>query len=413
MPTSWKTRMAVAAVAVGLAASAAPAGIAVSPLKQDVLVKPGAAATFHVTVANRTRGPDAKPCSAHLAVVDFQVTELGAVLLRPPATVKNSASQWITPTKATVTLKPDQAEKVAFTVKAPYAAVGEYYSAVLVTLDQKRTHGEVEVDYRIASGVFVTIPGRTFPKKAQVLRCELAWLRPADAPPTSPAPETPTIVAILKNTGQARFEASGHVRISNDQGRTVFKAPMTTRRARVLAGDTRQFECVLAKALPHGQYTMRVEFDYQSGWTKAQTRVPLTISADREALLAAAAAGTTAKAAGPAFEVAPKTLAAKVPAGAFRILKLAVKNTGNETLQCRASVADPTGSHNPASWFHLEADTFALPKARTKTLYLAVRVPAEAVGLHKTDLILEIGEHDAMPSRIEVPIALTVKGGTG
>ncbi len=416
MPTSKRTftAAALAAVAVGLAAQAAPAGIAVSPLKQEVLVKPGGAATFHVTVANRGRGSNATPHSARLNVVDFEVTERGAVLLKPPGSAKDSATRWITPSKAAVTLKPGQAEKVAFTVKAPYASAGEYYSAVVVTLEEKRTHGALEVEYRIASGVFVTVPGRTFPKKAKILRCELAWLRPADAPPMVAAVPEPMILAVLENTGRARFEAAGHVRISNKQGRTVFKAPMTTRRASVLAGDTRLFECGLAKVLPCGLYTMRVEFDYQSGWTKARSRVPLMITADQETLLVkAAAAETTGTRAGPPIEVAPKVLAVKVPAGALRVLKLAVRNTGDDMLQCRAVVADPTGSHNPASWFQLGADTFALAKARSKTLHLVVRVPDEAAGVHKTTVILEVGEPDATPLRIEVPIELTVKGGTG
>ncbi len=416
MPTSGRTLMAAAvvAVAVGLAAQAAPAGITVSPLKQDVAVKPGGTATLHVTVANRARTRGAPTHSARLNVVDFEVTERGSVLLRPPGTVADSATQWITPSKAAVTLKPGQAEKVAFTVKAPYASAGEYYSAVVVTLEEKGTHGPLEVEYRIASGVFVTVPGRTFPKKAKILRCELAWLRPAAAPPTAAAVRKPMIQAVLKNTGRARFEASGHVRISNNQGRTVFRAPMTTRRARVLAGDTRLFECGLAKVLPRGLYTMRVEFDYQSGWTKARSRVPLMITADQETLLVkAAAAETTGTRPGPPVEVAPKVLAAKVPAGALRVLKFAVRNTGDDTLQCRAAVADPTGSNNPASWFQLLADTFTLAKARSKTLHLIVRVPEEAAGVHKTTVILEVGEPDATPSRIEVPIELTVKGGTG
>ena len=405
---------AMATAAVGLAARTAPAGITVSPLRQDVAVKPGGTATFHVTVANRARTRGTPPQSARLRVTDFEVTERGAVLLKPPGTVADSATAWITPTHAAVTLQPNQAERIAFKVKAPYSATGEYYAAVVVVLDRKQTHGTLEVEYRIASGVFVTVQGRTFPKKAKVLRCEVGWRTPDDAQPESDAADRPVILAVLKNTGRARFEVSGHVRISNARGRTVFKAPMTTRRPRVLAGDTRLFECPLAKVLPYGMYTMRVEFDHQSGWTKARARVPLMITAEQEALLAkAAAAGGTATVSGPRVEVEPKALAARFPAGTFRVLKVDVTNTGADSLQCRATVADTSGSHNPASWFRLPTDTFTLATAGSKTLHLFVRVPDEAAGHHKTTLILEIDTLDAAPSRIEVPIDLTVQGGTG
>ena len=405
---------AMATAVVGLSARTAPAGVTVSPLKQDVAVKPGGTATFHVTVANRARTRGAPPQSARLRVTDFQVTERGAVLLMPPGTVADSATAWITPAHAAITLKPNQAERVAFKVKAPYTATGEYYSAVVVVLDKKQTHGTLEVEYRIASGVFVTVQGRTFPKKAKVLRCEVGWLRPDDAQPEADAARRPVILAALKNTGRARFEASGHVRISNAQGRTVFKAPMTSRRPRVLAGNTRLFECPLAKVLPCGLYTMRVEFEHQSGWTKARARVPLMITPAQEGLLAkAAAAAATATASGPRVKVEPKALGARLPAGTFRVLKVDVTNTGDDSLQCRATLADAAGSHNPASWFRLLTDTFTLATAGSKTLHLFVRVPDEAAGHHKTTLILEIDTLGAAPSRIEVPIDLTVQGRTG
>jgi len=365
-------------------------------------------------VANRARTRGAPPQSARLRVADFEVTERGAVLLKPPGTAADSAAAWITPTHAAVALQPNEAERIAFTVKAPHTAAGEYYAAVVVVLDTKQTHGTLQVEYRIASGVFVTVQGRSFPKKAKVLRCEVGWRGPDDVLPKSDAAERPVILAVLQNTGRARFEASGHVRISTAQGRTVFKAPMTTRRRRVLAGDTRLFQCPLAKALPCGLYTMRVEFDHQSGWAKARARVPLMITAEQEALLAkAAAAGTAATASGPPVEVEPKRLAAKVPAGTFRVLKVDLTNTGTDSLRCRATVADPSGSHNPASWFRLPTDTFTLATAGSTTLHLFIRVPEEAAGHHETTLILDFDTLGAAPSRIEVPIDLTVQGRTG
>ena len=99
---------AVAAAAVALAARTAPAGITVSPLKQDVTVKPGGTATFHVTVSNRARTRGAPAQSARLRVADFEVSERGAVLLKPPGSAPDSAADWITPTQAAVTLKPNQ-----------------------------------------------------------------------------------------------------------------------------------------------------------------------------------------------------------------------------------------------------------------------------------------------------------------
>jgi len=423
---------AVAGMAVGLLVQTAPAGMVVSPLKQEVTVKPGRTATFYVSLSNRARNPQATPLSAHLEVMDFAVNEAGAVVFKPPGTLKNSASNWITLTKADVTLEPDRGEEIECTINAPYSAAGEYYSAIVVTMGRKsRTASGVHVDFRIASGVFVTVPGRTFPKRARVASCEVVWpgqkgsrnLFPegpegccAEKVPGTFLPEPLKVVAVLQNTGQARFEAAGQVRISNSQGRTVFKGPMTTKRARVLGGDTRRFECVLDKPLPPCEYTVRVEFDYGSQWGKAQARLPLVISAEQSALLAKAAETgppTPGKAPGAAIEVVPKALAAKVPPGGFRSLKLTIKNTGQETVRCKATVVGPADAPSPASWILLTSDTFVLAEARSKNLPLVIIVPSEAAGSYKATLVLEVGEVDGDRQRIEVPIELTVKGGKG
>ena len=238
-------------MAIVLAVQAAPAGIVVSPLKQEVLVKPGRSATFHLTISNNARSKWDKAQSVHLELMDFSVSQSGALAFAPAGSVGNSASKWITLGKSDLTLAPGKGERVVCTIKAPYSAAGEYYSAIMVTLGMKgRTKGGVTVGYRTASGVFVRVAGRTFSKQAKILRCEVLWPKPAAEPTTQPTTTQPAeaaktdpikVVALLKNTGRARFHASGQARITDAKGRIVYRTPMTAKRPRVLAGDTRLF----------------------------------------------------------------------------------------------------------------------------------------------------------------------------
>ena len=67
-------------------------------------------------------------------MMDFSVTEEGGIAFEPAGTAKYSASKWIKLGKSDVKLAPGKGENVECTIKAPYSAAGEYYSAVMVNL---------------------------------------------------------------------------------------------------------------------------------------------------------------------------------------------------------------------------------------------------------------------------------------
>ena len=418
----YRTTVLAAGIGVALCAGSASAGIGVSPLKQEVVVKPGQAGKFYISIANTARNKWDTAQSVHLEVMDFSVSEGGGLIFEPPGTAKHSASKWITLDKSDLTLAPGKGEKVECTVKVPHSAVGEYYSAVMVTLGKKsKVAGGVMVGYRTASGVFLTIAGRTFPPKARITRCEVVWPEPpvvepgAARPPAALKAEPLRVLAVLKNTGRARFEASGKLRITDPKGRIVYRTPMTTKRARILADDTRVFEGVLDKALPQGQYTVKVEMDYQSKWAKAKARLPLTVSAEQAALLAGIAdririAGE-AKTSRSVIEVAPEKLTATIPPGGFWSLKVVVENRGKRAVQGTATVVGEGKTPIPASWMTLGPDKLTLGGGRSRTLLLMVRVPSDAAGLYSGTLIVEGLATDGTKSVRKIPVALTIGAG--
>jgi len=358
----------------------AAGGVAVSPLKQEISLKPGEEGKVSLALAFNNRLPTDGPEKMTLAVMDVLATEEGSLVFGEPGLSKVSASKWVTLGAGEVTLDPGESRALECRIAVPEtAAPGEYYAAVMVTLARPGvTEKGVAVQYRIASGIFVTVLGRTFPKEARIARCELIWPQAGAAHPATqpdapagdaPPPIVPAVQVMLENTGQARFDGSGKVTVLDEQRRIVLVSPMATRRPCIFAGDSRLFETPLAKALPAGKYTLRVEMDYESAWAKARQDMYVTILPEQAALLAQLRQG---QGAGKALvEATPDTLASVVPAGATRSLAVTLKNVSDGEVTCTAGVA---GSSGPG--VAVRPEQFTISKGGKKTV--EVRVESDA-----------------------------------
>ena len=407
------TGLALAGVAAVLAGPA-NAGLGVAPLKQELNVKPGETAKFYIAVINNIRDQGDATQSARLEIMDFEVAEDGGLVFREPSAGPASASAWISLGKSEVTLGPGKDERIECTVKVPYSAAGEYYSAVMVTLGQKvKTETGVGLSLRIASGVFITVAGQTFPRQAKIEKCEFVWPPAASLsdPPKEGRPAWPEATVVLKNAGRSRFEGFGTLELIDANGRPLFRKPLLSKRPLVFGGDSRLFKCTVDKALPAGEYKARVTFDYQSQWAKAYRVAPLTISADQAAMLALRvrdAAPSKAASAQPTIRISPDKLTAKVAAGGNRSLGLSVRNTGQDPLRCTATLVNEEDASIPDGWIAPAAKSFVLERLQSASLPMAVRIPPEATGIHKALLVVEAVGPDGTTTQTRVPVELTV-----
>jgi len=405
-----------ACLVVGVMGSFASAGISVSPLKQEITGKPGETVKFKITVSNNRRAESDTARAVRLEVMDVTVSEDGALSFQGPGSQRNSASNWVSLGAKALTVEPGQSRIVECSLTAPYAAPGEYYSAILVTLEDKgKTDKGVSVTYRIASGLFVTVTGRSFPREAKITRCEVTWPQPTvrtpSAQPASPpaGPEPAKISIVLQNTGQARFDATGRISIADSHSRTVFTAPLTGNRPCVFGGDSRLFEAPLDRPLAVGQYVVRVDMDYQSGWAKAHHQLPLEITPEKAELLKAAQQAARQVKDLP-VQVTPEKLAVAMTAGAFRSLKLALKNNSEDALRCTATRVFEGDRPVGGSWVTIAPEEFELSKSGQKTLELVIRVPVgAALGQHTCTVLIEADPGGADSVHFRVPVELDVK----
>lgn len=399
----------------GPLACPAYAGISVSPLKQEIALKPGESAKCKITVSNNKRSDAETARSVRIQVCDVTVAENGSLLFPPAGATKNSASNWITVEPAELTLEPGESRVVHCLVNAPREAVGEYYSAVMVTiLNKVEAEKALSMTYRIASGVFVTVEGRSFPKQAKITRCEVVWPEPSmdtasTQPASSPAVLPPArIAAVLQNTGRARFDATGEAIIFDSRSRRVFAAPLISARPCVFGGDSRLFEAPLDRPLAAGSYVLNVKMDYESPWTKATLRQPLEVTPEMAETLLAAQKSTTAG--GRRLQPTPDKLSVAVPAGAHRLLKVSLRNPSDAPLRCKARVSADDDTLPAGSNVTVAPAEFTMSPISNKALELTVRLTREAAaGRYRGAVIVEAEREGDQPEEFRIPIEIDLQ----
>ena len=82
------------------------AGIAVSPLKQEISLKPGEQADVYLSLSYNNRLPTDAPQQVSLSLTDVQVSQEGALEFPAPGTVADSAAKWIALATPEVNLDP-------------------------------------------------------------------------------------------------------------------------------------------------------------------------------------------------------------------------------------------------------------------------------------------------------------------
>jgi hypothetical protein len=399
----------------GIGVRSAAAGVAVSPLKQEISLKPGEIGKVVLTLAYNNRLPTDATQKLKLAVVDVQAVDEGSLVFKDPGLLKNSASRWVTLDAGDAMLDPGDSRPVECLIAVPEsAAPGEYYAAVMVTLGTPgRTDKGVLVQYRIASGIFVTVLGRTFPKQARIGRCELIWPSAApaapepaatspvaapDTPPAEASQELPRVRVLLENIGQARFDGSGRLTVLDDQKRIALVSPMVSRRPCVFGGDSRIFEAEITKALAAGKYTMRVEMDYQSTWAKARQDLRVEILPEQAAMLAQLRQRQGDQKS--LLEATPGSLAALVPSGATRSLAVTLKNMSDADVACKVAVGGAG-----ASVVTIRPEQFTIAKGGRKTVEVRVESTAGAdSGPLSALLSVEASQEGGGHSELSIPV---------
>lgn len=288
---------------------------------------------------------------------------------------KISAVKWIKIEKNKLSLLEDQSKDVKFKISIPSNAIpGEYYAVIMVeptsftkAIDKDKPI-QLEMKSRVAIVIILEVPGRTYSKKGEVSGVKVA--------------ETDTLIKIassFKNSGNIHLDVVADATIKSGDGKINFgkfelSAISSPQRAAFIFPDAiRDFEGVLHRQLPAGEYLADVSYDYGYAFNKAHQTLKFTIT--RKNLLKEDKAQF--------LSLNTKDLRLHIPKGGRRTQVITVTNIDYRPLNIQIESEE---------WLKINPDNIVLKSGEVRNLLLNISVPEydesqtkEAIICFKTD----------------------------
>jgi hypothetical protein len=263
-------------VSTGLGAHAAApppgqaSGLSISPLRQELTLKPGQADKIDITLKNITGGP----INAKVSVQDFQsdnITGNPQIITDPNIKSPYSVRGFLIGLD-NVPLALGEQKTFSIPVQAPAnAAPGAYYGLIeyhALPANSGSTSGnnKVALSAAVSQLVFITVPGN-ITDRMQVNAIHVYRDKKGTKEGlffTSPPKE---VGIDLKNLGNGFAKPFGHVGLQNSSGKEIYSYELNggITRALVLPNSSRIFKNELKNIKRPGRYTIVANISYGSG----------------------------------------------------------------------------------------------------------------------------------------------------
>ena len=372
------------------------AGMAVSPMQQWVEVKPGKDAFFSVTITNIDRGFETLPCKVNVEVLDFTVSPQGLISFDKDTKHSRSAADWISFDASKFVLEPGEFREMKGKVSAPSGADGDYWAAIMVSLDNPKKQGKgINVNLRTASGIFVHVERRRNTERASVTDVNVILPefvpnenlaeKPDEEGEASQEEQSLKINAELKNDGLVAFLAKGKAFLYGENWRQAASISLYTNRRQILPGHTRCFTGVMAQPLPAGKYKLRVIFETESNYGRKTTK-DIEFSVSQK--LASQWAGNFTFDDIQTLKIEPQELKLTLTGGRFTAANFMVANQCLSTVSIRCRLET---KELPEGWLELESTDFTLNPNTRHNMVCRVRIPPDAEqGQYNGIILIEV-----------------------
>lgn len=247
-----KRYSAALAIVIGLALSGIPQagysdglGVDVSPAKLELQMQPGTNYNIPVSIHNST----ASDTHIQASMVDFGVASNGNYQIDRVGSRAYSLMKYASINPREFDLPASTTQQVRLSVSLPPAQglSGEYAGIVFFQTRPIRRSGVVAFSARIATKVYMTVPGTV---KVDGAIAKMSALR---------APDGELYRVLFKNLGNSHVYLRGQVEVQQG-GHTIDRVQMPSEQLVERAGD-RIIE-VTGKSLPHGKYQAIATIDY-------------------------------------------------------------------------------------------------------------------------------------------------------
>ena len=413
---------AILAISYLSCVSIADAGVAVSPLQQQIEVKPGRQAEFTISLNNVRRSQQQKPQMLRLEVVDFSVSLDGTLAFGEGQGGERSAVKWTTLDTNELTLAPGESRRIKGKISAPFSADGDYWCAVMMNHVTPKSDEGVNVALRTACGVFIRVARRNYLGRLAIENSEMSLPQieledNMTSPRVNSENEQPTsgedlggglrVFADVTNEGCVSCTASGTASIYSDSWRRVAFIPMHSRRRRILPGHTRRFTGAMSAPLPPGDYILRFTFGSDSGRSRTamkETRFQVNAAMARQWKEHCKRTEVSS------LLIEPGKLQRDLTAGRYSPVFLSVSNDNPSTLRVRCRlVADSV----PAEWIQASPTDFTLAPGMRRSIVCHIRIPKTAdPGKYEGIILIEsesagLVEQSVTKTR-KIPVSISV-----
>jgi hypothetical protein len=354
----------------------------VTPARLDLIINRGT--TMEVVLA-LTGSVSTKPETLTVFLTDISMMRDGGLKFERLEGFKHSAVPWIKLEQANYTLLEKQTKELKFKISVPRSAdPGEYYSVVMVepteftNIRDKNKPLMMQVKSRIAVVIVIDVPGRIYEKKGNALSAsvqeENGKLK---------------ILSTFNNDGNIHLDVSGTASIRSKDGKTRFGQVKLIAlnaikdEAFVFPGNARDFEGVLDKQLPKGEYVVDVMFDYGAKIKKAITSSDFSISRETNA----------DESKNEYLVLDSKTAELKIPVGALRTKVVKVSNTDYRAINVSVESED---------WIKVEPKNFTLQPGASRNIKTTISIAGYKQPIMETKITFRPDR--GMPSELKIQI---------
>jgi hypothetical protein len=254
--------------------------VKVSPIRFDLTVARGSTKEFTIDLEG-SKGLYNQNLMIYPS--DLSMSRSGALLFTMIKDNKNSATSWIKSERDRVSLLENQMLGVKFKVSVPYGAIpGEYYSVIIikpveqVKLKDPKRPLALNVRLGVAVIIVLEVPGRTFEKKGEISDIKIIE-----------SDSLLKVSASFKNNSDVHLDVASQATIRSADGKVnygTFDLKTSNNqidKAFIFPGVIRDFQGILKKQLPSGDYIADIISNYGYDFKKAKQSLKFSIKRDK------------------------------------------------------------------------------------------------------------------------------------
>lgn len=398
-----------------------------SPQLVELELLPGEKTKFSILLVNESKIRNARFL---VYVSDLIEERTGKYKVVEPGTSSYSAASWIKVSPSDFVIGPGDGMEILAEVTVPRGVIGGRYAVIVFELapeekSKEEKFGTLTLHHRMTTAVEISIKRRTAKRKAVISSLKVVSTR-EDETLARFGKEALMFTVSLRNEGNIHLFGEGTLTIRSKKRRRIRQIPLGGGRGTVLPDSTVDFQSVLRRGLPPGDYIAEAVIKY-AGLRPAVAKIPFTVSEEEMPLTKAGSFKPTRE---MSFGVEPELIEITAPPGSFRSTGLVVYNIEDRPIYVeiypRAMEYNPDGelvllpsakgSYYCGEWLTINSSSFELSPGEKKRLSISVKVPQGEVGGRYANIVFDAvlagdnPESTIKKTSSNVPLFLTIPG---